>query len=79
MARRHRRLTLQDPAVRPRRTDRQIGDLGYTVSRAGLVAGARARAVIAGRVRAAAGGSGAGLAASLAALRSHWLFGSPDG
>lgn len=72
-----RGLALKVADERPRRTDGRVGYLGFTVSRAGVVAGARARAVLAGRVRAAAAGSG--LSASLAALRSHWLFGSPEG
>lgn len=72
----HRSLRLKAPDARPVRTTRRVGYLGFTVTQAGLSAGARARAVLAERVR-GAGGSPAALEASLAAVRGHWMFGSP--
>lgn len=72
-----RGLTHKVPNALPECTHRRMAYLGFEVTRAGVRPGARAREQLAGRVRAAT--TPAALESSLAALRTHWMFGSPEG
>jgi hypothetical protein len=69
-----RRLRLKDPDARPRRTDERVPYLGYTVTRAGVVLGPKARERMRGNLRAAAEDSER-LRASVASYAAAWLFG----
>jgi RNA-directed DNA polymerase len=70
-----RRIVLKDPGARPLRTDGRLHYLGYTVSRAGVALGPKARERMRGNLAGAAADSER-LRATVASYAAAWLFGS---